>query len=91
MKKNELIDAMSKEAGLSKKDAAAALDAFLKTLSDDLKRGNKTQLTGFGTFVTSVRKERQGKNPRTGQVTTIPSSKTVKFKAGKQLKEQVNN
>lgn len=90
MKKTELIDAMAKESGLSKKDTSAALDAFVKVLSEDLKAGNKTQLSGFGTFETARREARTGKNPLTGETITIAASTNAKFKAAKALKEMLN-
>jgi len=90
MKKTELIDAMAKESGLSKKDTSAALDAFVKVLSEDLKAGNKTLLSGFGTFETARREARTGKNPLTGETITIAASTNAKFKAAKALKEMLN-
>lgn len=90
MKRTELIDAMAKESGLTKKDASCALDAFVKVLSADLKAGNKTQLSGFGTFETARREARTGKNPATGETITIAASTNAKFKAAKALKDMLN-
>ena len=90
MNKTELIEAMAKETGLSKKDAGKALDAFVNTVSKELKKKGKVQLIGFGTFETSKRAARTGKNPQTGEAIKIPASIAPKFKAGKALKDLVN-
>ena len=90
MNKTELIDAIAKEAGLSKKDAAAALNAFTDTVTKELKKKGKVQLVGFGTFETTKRAARTGKNPQTGAAIKIPASVAPKFKAGKALKDLVN-
>ena len=90
MNKAELVAAMAEQAGLSKKDAEAALKAFTDVVSDELKNGGKVQLVGFGTFEVAERAERQGRNPKTGEAITIPASKSPKFKAGKALKDIVN-
>lgn len=90
MNKTELINAIAKEANLSKKDAGAALDAFTETVGKTLKKGDKLQLVGFGTFEVSKRAARTGRNPQTGKELKIPASKSPKFKAGKALKDLVN-
>ena len=90
MNKTELIDAIAKEAGLSKKDAGAALTAFTETVTKELKKKGKVQLVGFGTFETSKRAARTGKNPQTGAALKIPAATVPKFKAGKALKDIVN-
>ena len=90
MNKTELIAAMADQAGLSKKDAEKALAAFTSVVTDELKNGGKVQLVGFGTFETSERKAREGRNPQTGKTMTIAASKAPKFKAGKALKDAVN-
>ncbi len=90
MNKTELIDAMVKETGLSKKDATAALNAFVDVVSKELKKKGKVQLVGFGTFETAKRAARTGKNPQTGAEIKIPASVAPKFKAGKALKDLVN-
>ena len=90
MNKTELIDAMAKEAGLSKKDAAAALNAFTDTVTKELKKKGKVQLIGFGTFEVAKRAAREGRNPQTGKAMKIPASLAPKFKAGKALKDAVN-
>ena len=90
MNKAELVAAMAEQAGLSKKDAEAALKAFTDVVSDELKNGGKVQLVGFGTFEVSERAAREGTNPQSGEVTKIAASKAPKFKAGKALKDLVN-
>ena len=90
MNKAELIDAMAKKAGLSKKDAEAALAAFTDTVAGALKKGDKVQLVGFGTFEVAKRAAREGKNPQTGEKIKIAACKAPKFKAGKALKDTVN-
>ena len=90
MNKTELVAAMAEKAGISKKDAEAALKAFTDTVSKELKKGGKVQLVGFGTFETSTRAARTGRNPQTGKEMKIKASKAPKFKAGKALKDLVN-
>ncbi|MCR4673805.1 MAG: HU family DNA-binding protein [Lachnospiraceae bacterium] len=90
MNKTELVDAIAKKADLSKKDAAAAVDAFVESVSDELKKGGKVQLVGFGTFQTSKRAARTGRNPQTGAEIKIKASTVPQFKAGKALKDIVN-
>ena len=90
MNKSELVAAMAEQAGLSKKDAEAALKAFTDVVSDELKNGGKVQLVGFGTFEVSERAAREGRNPQSGEVMKIAASKAPKFKAGKALKDLVN-
>ena len=90
MNKTELVAAVAEQAGLSKKDAEAAVKAFTDVVSDALKKGDKIQLVGFGTFEVSERAAREGRTPRTGETMTIEASKTPKFKAGKALKDLVN-
>ena len=90
MNKAELVAAMAEQAGLSKKDAEAALKAFPDVVSDELKNGGKVQLVGFGTFEVSERAAREGRNPQSGEVMKIAASKAPKFKAGKALKDLVN-
>lgn len=89
MTKAELIDKISASAGLSKADASKALDSALNAIKASLKKGQKVTLVGFGTFSVVKRKSRKGRNPRTGEVITIPASKTPKFTAGKALKDAV--
>ena len=90
MNKTELVAAVAEQAGLSKKDAEAAVKAFTDVDAEALKAGDKIQLVGFGTFEVSERAAREGRNPRTGETMTIEASKTPKFKAGKALKDLVN-
>lgn len=90
MNKTELVAAIAEKADLSKKDAEAALKAFTDVVADALKKGDKVQLVGFGTFEVSERAARTGRNPQTGAEMTIPASKAPKFKAGKALKDMVN-
>ncbi len=90
MNKAELIDAIAKEAGLTKKDSEAALKAFVNNVSLALKKGDSVQLIGFGTFDVGTRAARTGRNPQSGETIKIKASKTPKFKAGKALKDLVN-
>ncbi|MCR5098298.1 MAG: HU family DNA-binding protein [Lachnospiraceae bacterium] len=90
MNKTELVAAMAAKADISKKDAEAALKAFTDVVGEQLKKGKKIQLVGFGTFEVSKRAKRTGRNPRTGEEMTIPASKAPKFKPGKALKDIVN-
>ena len=90
MNKTELVAAMAEKAGLSKKDAEAALKAFTETVTDELKKGEKIALVGFGTFEVSERAAREGRNPLTGAPMKIAASKAPNFKAGKALKDAIN-
>ncbi len=90
MNKTELVDAIAKATGLSKKDAEKAVKAFTDTVSKELKKKGKVQLVGFGTFETAKRAARTGKNPQTGSAIKIPAATVPKFKAGKALKDAVN-
>ena len=90
MNKTELVAAMADQAGLSKKDAEKALKAFTDVVAEELKKGEKIQLVGFGTFEVSERAARTGRNPQTGAEMTIAASKAPKFKAGKALKDSLN-
>ena len=90
MNKTELVEAMAKQAGLSKKDTEKALKAFTDTVAKTLKKGDKVQLVGFGTFEVSKRSARTGRNPQTGAEMKIKASKAPKFKAGKALKDSLN-
>ena len=91
MTKPELVSAMSEKTGVSKKDAAASIDAFVEIISDVLKHGDKLQLVGFGAFEVSERAARTGRNPQTGEDIKIPAAKIPKFKAGAALKNAVNS
>lgn len=90
MNKSELVAAMSEKTELSKKDAEKALKAFTDVVAEELKKGEKIQLVGFGTFEVSERAARTGLNPRTKETIEIAASKAPKFKAGKALKDLVN-
>jgi len=90
MNKTELVAAMAKETNLSKKDVEDVLKSFVDVVADELKKGGKIQLVGFGTFEVSERAAREGRNPQTGETMTIAASKAPKFKAGKALKDMVN-
>lgn len=90
MSKTELVAAIAEKTGLTKKDSEAAVNAFVETVTEQLKKGEKVQLIGFGTFEVSERAERVGRNPQTGAEMTIAASKVPKFKAGKALKELLN-
>ena len=89
MNKTEFAAAVAEKAGLSKKDAEAAVKAFIDVVAEELKAGEKVQLVGFGTFEVSERSARQGRNPQTGETIEIAASRTPKFKAGKALKDLV--
>ena len=90
MNKAELVAAMADQAGLSKKDTEKALKAFTDVVAEELKKGEKVQLVGFGTFEVAQRAAREGRNPQSGAVMKIPASKAPKFKAGKALKDSIN-
>ena len=90
MNKTELIAAVAEKTALTKKDSAAAIDAVFAVIGDTLLAKQKVQLIGFGTFQTSERKARTGKNPQTGAAIKIAASTVPAFKAGKALKEKVN-
>ncbi|MPQ42168.1 HU family DNA-binding protein [Clostridium tarantellae] len=90
MNKAELITSMAEKSNLTKKDAEAALKAFIESVTETLENGDKVQLVGFGTFETRIRAEREGRNPRTKETLIIPASVAPVFKAGKELKERVN-
>ncbi|WP_459639646.1 HU family DNA-binding protein [Faecalimonas canis] len=90
MNKTELIAAVAENAELSKKDAEKALKAFVEVVTEELKKGEKIQLVGFGTFEVSERAAREGRNPQTGKTMSIAACKVPKFKVGKALKDAVN-
>ena len=87
MNKKDLVSNMASVANLTKKDSEAALDAFVAVVEKAMKAGEKITLVGFGTFEVKPRAARQGVNPRTKEAISIPATKVVKFKAGKELKE----
>lgn len=90
MNKTELVAVVAEQAGITKKQAEAAVKAFADCVAKELAEGNKVQLVGFGTFEVSERPAREGRNPRTGETMKIEAAKTPKFKAGKALKDAVN-
>lgn len=90
MNKNDLVAAVADDAGLSKADAAKAVDSVFDTITGSLKSGDEVRLVGFGTFTVAQRRASEGRNPRTGEKIQIPASMQPKFKAGKGLKDAVN-
>ena len=90
MNKAELVAAIAEKAELSKKDAEASVKAFTEVIAEELKKGEKVTLVGFGTFEVSERAARTGRNPQTGAEIKIAACKAPKFKAGKALKDAVN-
>ena len=90
MKKVELVEAVAKETGLTKADSTRAIDATFAAITKALVKGDKVPLVGFGTFATSKRAAREGRNPRTGATVKIPARVAVKGKAGSKLKEALN-
>ncbi|MBR3448572.1 MAG: HU family DNA-binding protein [Oscillospiraceae bacterium] len=90
MNKTELIEAIANETGIAKKDIDATLKSFINVVSDTLQKKDKVQLIGFGTFETTERAARTGRNPASGEPLKIAASTLVKFKAGAALKEKVN-
>jgi DNA-binding protein HU-beta len=87
--KNDLVTAVASATGLSKSDAAKAVDGVFQAITAELKSGGDVRLVGFGTFAVSARAASEGRNPRTGAKITIPASKQPKFKAGKGLKDSI--
>jgi DNA-binding protein HU-beta len=88
--KADVINAMSEVAGISKKEAAAAFDAFVDFISDSCGRGERCTIPGLGSFSVTHRNAREGRNPRTKEKITIPASNNVRFKAGKDLRDSLN-
>ena len=91
MNKAELVAAVAAKTGDTKKAAEASVDAFVSAVKESLKKGEKVQLVGFGSFEVRKRAARKGRNPQTKQEIKIPASKAPVFKAGKALKNTVNN
>jgi DNA-binding protein HU-beta len=90
MNKGDLVDAVAKDAGISKGEAQAAVDSVVENVKKALKKGTKVTLVGFGTFSTSKRSAREGRNPQTGKPIKIPAKKVAKFTPGKALKDAIN-
>lgn len=89
MRKNDLIEAVSKKTGLKKTDATQAVETVLNSVIEAVAKGTDVRLFGFGTFTLAKRIARQGRNPRTGEVLKIPAMKLPRFKPGKVFKEAV--
>ncbi len=89
MNKSELIEKMANKSGLTKADSGRALDAFIEGVTEELSKKGSVALVGFGTFKTSNRSARKGRNPQTGATIDIPAATVPKFSAGKALKEAV--
>ena len=90
MNRAELVEAMANKTGMSKAASDEAVKAFIEVVSEELKKGGKVQLVGFGTFEVGKRSARTGRNPKTGETIKIKAAKAPKFKAGKALKDLVN-
>lgn len=90
MNKTELIASVAEKAAISKKDADKAITAFIESVTDALKAGDKVQLVGFGTFEVRERAARTGRNPQTNETITIAASKAPAFKAGKAFKDAID-
>ena len=90
MNKTQLIDVVANKSGLKRKEAEVAVNSVIAAIEEALVAGEKVQLVGFGTFETSERAAREGRNPQTGETMMISASKTPKFKAGKALKDMMN-
>jgi DNA-binding protein HU-beta len=88
--KGDVINAIAEQAGISKKEATAAFDAFVDYISATCQSGERCAVPGLGSFSVSQRKAREGRNPRTNEKITIPASKNVRFKAGKDLRDAIN-
>jgi DNA-binding protein HU-beta len=90
MNKGELVDAVAKDDKISKAEAQAAVDSVVNSVTKALKKGQKVTLVGFGTFGTTKRAAREGRNPQTGKPIKIPAKKVAKFTPGKALKDAIN-
>ena len=90
MNKGELVNAMADRVGLTRAQAAEALDAAIETITEALKKGDEVKIVGFGTFVVTDRAAGEARNPRTGEKVSVPASKAPKFRAGAGLKDAVN-
>ena len=89
MNKTEFINAVAEQSGLSKVDSKKAVEAFIQTISNEMKEGGKVALLGFGSFSTTEKAARKGVNPKTKEVIDIPARKVVKFKAGAELTDKI--
>ncbi|NDF17461.1 MAG: HU family DNA-binding protein [Verrucomicrobia bacterium] len=90
MNKADLVNSVSEKTGLTKTKSNQVIDVVIETISESLKSGEKVTLVGFGTFTTSQREARRGRNPKTGQTLEIPAKKVPKFKPGTELSKNVN-
>ena len=90
MNKGDLVEAVASDAGISKAEAQAAVDSVIDNVTATLRKGGKVTLVGFGTFATSERSAREGRNPQTGKPIKIPAKKVAKFSPGKALKDAIN-
>jgi DNA-binding protein HU-beta len=88
--KADIVSVMAEQAGITKKEAAAAYDAFVDYVTSTCKKGDRCSVPGVGSFNVTTRKSRKGRNPRTKEPITIPASRGVRFKAGKDLRDAVN-
>jgi DNA-binding protein HU-beta len=88
--KADIVDEIADKTGISKKQAADAFEVIIASISKSLKKGERVQLPGFGSFAVSKRNARQGRNPATGETIQIKASKSVRFKMGKDLKDKLN-
>ena len=88
--KADVINAIAEQAGISKKEAAAAFDAFVSYIAECCQSGDRCAVPGLGSFHVTQRKAREGRNPRTKEPIKIPASKNVRFKAGKDLRDLLN-
>lgn len=91
MNKSELVEAVAKKTDMTKAASQEAIEAIIECITKALKKGDEVRLVGFGTFSVAKRAASTGRNPRTGEAIKIPASKQPKFKAGKELKDTVNN
>ena len=91
MNKQELISAMASKSDLTKEQAGDALEAFIETVTEALKKGDEVRMLGFGNFVVSRREARMGRNPQTGEQQQIAASNVARFKVGKALKDKINS
>ena len=89
MNKTEFINAVAEQSGLSKVDSKKAVEAFIQTISNEMKEGGKISLLGFGSFSTTEKAARKGVNPKTKEVIDIPARKVVKFKVGAELTDKI--
>jgi len=88
--KNDLVAAVASSSGLSKADASKAVEATLGSITNALKGGGEVRLVGFGTFSVTNRAASEGRNPRTGEAVEVPGKKVPFFKAGKEMRERLN-